>query len=286
MIETEVKLRKNLRDAAEFSQLLKAIKERSSNTQGIDYFPSPGNWGDSLINAGASQILGAGKIDVHPMTRNQMYESDPEQQKGRLALVGGGGGWNRNWPTTASFANDVAERYHHVIVLPSSFDPRLVEGFPRSNTTLVSRAAGASATIADFVCHDLAFYLQVNPTPPVEEIPYPLICLRRDKERNHSSVSPDRNCDISLLGSAENSHFGFLSLVERFGQIYTDRLHVAIAGAILGKQVVLLDGNYGKNAGVHSLSFANNYPNVALAEWSDIDWDKIVGATRIGAPGY
>lgn len=285
-MKSDSRMRKNLREAPEFKQLINTIRELSSDASQIDYFPSPGNWGDSLINAGAAQLFSAWKLDVHSMPRNHMYEHDSADQRSRIALIGGGGGWNRNWSSTISFTNDAIERYRHTVVLPSSFDPQLIADLPRNNVTLISRASGPSASVADFECHDLAFYLQVTQTSSIDEIPYPLICLRRDKERNHASVSPDRNCDISLLGSAESSHLGFLSLIDRFGQIYTDRLHVAIAGAMLGKQVNLLEGNYKKNTGVHSLSLLNNYPNATLMEWQNIDWGTVVGATRIGESGY
>ncbi len=62
-----------------------------------------------------------------------------------------------------------------------------------------------------------------------------------------------------------SAHF-LLRAVGRFEAIRTDRLHVAIAGAVLGKAVVLYPGSYFKNRAVYDLSL-HSYPNVRFASW-------------------
>jgi exopolysaccharide biosynthesis predicted pyruvyltransferase EpsI len=57
-----------------------------------------------------------------------------------------------------------------------------------------------------------------------------------------------------------------LRAIDRFETIRTDRLHVAIAGAVLGKAVVLYPGSYFKNRAVYDFSL-RPYPNVKFADW-------------------
>lgn len=50
----------------------------------------------------------------------------------------------------------------------------------------------------------------------------------------------------------------FLSFIDNFTQIYTDRLHVGIAAAILNKEVTLIDTSQRKVSGVYNLSLREN----------------------------
>lgn len=150
---------------------------------------------------------------------------------------------------------------------------------------MVARGKGPSSAVADLMCHDMAFFADFG-IESQRKLPYPLIALRRDKERSHESVSPDRNWDLSLLGDATHSHKGLLDLICRFPSIYTDRLHIAIAGAVLGLEVHLLDGNYGKNAEVFDLSLRENFSKVTLSAWRDINWSDLTGFNPIGHSGY
>ncbi len=56
----------------------------------------------------------------------------------------------------------------------------------------------------------------------------------------------------------------FLAIADRYDEIRTDRLHVAIAGALLGKRVLLHDNSYGKNRAVWEHSVAGRF---ATVEW-------------------
>jgi exopolysaccharide biosynthesis predicted pyruvyltransferase EpsI len=56
-----------------------------------------------------------------------------------------------------------------------------------------------------------------------------------------------------------------LSTVDNFDVIVTDRLHVAIANALIGKQVYVLDNSYGKLSGVYKGSM-HHLPNIHLCD--------------------
>jgi exopolysaccharide biosynthesis predicted pyruvyltransferase EpsI len=56
-----------------------------------------------------------------------------------------------------------------------------------------------------------------------------------------------------------------LAFLDRFDRVRTDRLHVAILSALLGKEVELHDNAYGKNRAVYEHSMRDRFPHVRLA---------------------
>lgn len=275
--------RRNLRDADEFSRLAAEVKKQSQGRE-IAFYPSPGNWGDSLLNAGARQFFADHQIAFYEVSREQLAKERGRPSRGYLAVIGGGGGWNRNWYSTIDFASTVSREYDHTVVLPSSYDHDLLGEIDRERTTLYTRAAEADWSGTHF-CHDMAFYITLPP-PLGQSLTYPLIAFRRDKERSVGAINPDRNWDLSLLGTAETNYVELLRIVDRFDNIFTDRLHIGIAGAMLGKEVCLYDGNYGKNEAVYRASLQSQFPKVSLRKWDDPALSEITGIKPIGVPGY
>lgn len=55
--------------------------------------------------------------------------------------------------------------------------------------------------------------------------------------------------------------------------ILTDRLHLGISGALLGKEVFLMDNVYGKISGIYEFSLRERFPRVHLLnELSEFPW--------------
>lgn len=127
---------------------------------------------------------------------------------------------------------------------------------------------------------DTAFYLSRDDFNPRAGT-YDLICLRKDQE---SVIFVKAEClrhlqriiiedmrlsqktllavDISLL-----PNFGdFLSLIEDSMRVYTDRLHVAIMAAIIGKNTVLYSNSYFKSKGIFEFSLRTKYPNLKFVD--------------------
>ena len=68
--------------------------------------------------------------------------------------------------------------------------------------------------------------------------------------------------------STENINFAtniMFEFLDHFQTIQTDRLHVAIVSALLGKNVILSDNNYGKVSGVYYQTLYK-FPNVKLIQ--------------------
>jgi exopolysaccharide biosynthesis predicted pyruvyltransferase EpsI len=109
---------------------------------------------------------------------------------------------------------------------------------------------------------EVALYLtKEDLIPYVKKIEkrYQLVAFRRDKEsamRNKIKRDVLDQCsnpiqrDVSVKGSFSE----FVSIVENAEMIFTDRLHVAILGSILGKKVTLFGNKYHKNSGVWEYS--------------------------------
>jgi len=100
-----------------------------------------------------------------------------------------------------------------------------------------------------------------------------LHCIRRDAERGPQPIPYDNvdlprfirhdtlNCSLYHCSRASHELFRVLN---RFDEIRTNRLHVAIASSLLGKRVLLGAGSYFKNEAVYEHSLRGRFPNV---EW-------------------
>ena len=71
---------------------------------------------------------------------------------------------------------------------------------------------------------------------------------------------------VAPEGFARLAARDFLAIADRYDEIRTNRLHVAIAGALLGKRVFMHDNSYGKNRAVWEHSLAGRFPDIA---WRD-----------------
>ena len=97
-----------------------------------------------------------------------------------------------------------------------------------------------------------------------------LSSFRTDSESLGKYSFPD-SIDISHIlrygiyseTAAHYTSFQFLTFLNRYEEIRTDRLHVCIAGALLGKQVQLYPGNYYKCEAVYQHSIRDRFPNVS-----------------------
>lgn len=242
------------------------IENRLGDNESVDFYPNPGNWGDSLINAGTREFFRRSGIGFRERERGELETAGGDSGE-KVAVVGGGGGWCRNWGSTPTFLSEVSAKYRQVILLPTSFE-RDFANLDLDNVVYFSRDRGATPDGALF-CPDMAFcYPFERPLSTIERRVY---FMRTDKERSSESRIPIGNSDISLLGDATVEASGFVELASRFTTVVTDRLHVALAAAMSEREVFLLEGNYGKNWGVFDDRTMVNFPNITKLQWCDLD---------------
>ena len=93
--------------------------------------------------------------------------------------------------------------------------------------------------------------------------------FRKDREKSSIAIPAD-NIDVSArfaYGTQDEAvcHYTtatMLQFLNRFAEIRTNRLHVCISGALLGKKVQLHSNNYFKCKAVYEHSIAHRFPNV------------------------
>lgn len=239
-----------------FKVLRDTILSQSSSA-GVYYLPNKGNWGDALIRQGTLKFLADCGIDFEEITRDGK-DSFEKLEKDKLVLMGGGGSWCNLWDHSIQILEELSRR-HTVIVLPSSYElqPRF------ENTTYFSRDRFESVenVPGSIFCHDMAFYLgrDFYPKKPGRGEGY---FFRTDPESANRIAIPKGNRDISRKGKERSRIEGFFRRINRYEKIFTDRLHVSIAGALLGKEVHLYPGAYFKNLAVLNSSMIGRYEKV------------------------
>jgi exopolysaccharide biosynthesis predicted pyruvyltransferase EpsI len=100
-----------------------------------------------------------------------------------------------------------------------------------------------------------------------------LYALRTDVEKTKAPM-PKNNVDISAIFELSScvpelayiSTRKFLEIIDKHKVIKTNRLHVGIASALLGKEVHLMASNYFKIRAIYEYSIRDKFPNVI---WED-----------------
>jgi exopolysaccharide biosynthesis predicted pyruvyltransferase EpsI len=262
----------NLRQEAVYEELLETIREQGSGRR-ILYAPNVGNWGDGLIHAGTVQFLRDNGVEFTQVTRGKFssirkaLDGTGLRLENTLLISGGGGSFCQAWSGSRNFLDQHAVLFDHVVLMPSTFElPPLEVGPDRITYFARDRFNSQAYVPSSRFCHDMAFYLQLDgfDAPPTIDEGY---FFREDKERHAQSKTPPGNLDLSMLGNHTQPAKPFFQILANYRKIFTDRMHVAIAGSLLGREVILYPGSYHKSADVFQSSIADNYPDTALASW-------------------
>jgi GT2 family glycosyltransferase len=192
-----------------------------------------GNLGDQLIAAGARQLLAGVPYD-------EVSIEEAVRSRGETAVLMGSGAWCGAFHEIMPAALEaLKKRYSRVIVLPSSFDvsvPAVRRALERSKAVVFARERESYRQI-EAICdarlaHDTAFFFDfaayIVPGSGV------LHAYRSDAEATGRSPVNGDNRDISTaLGTLDE----WLWTIARHAEVHTDRAHVMIAAAMLGKRV-------------------------------------------------
>ncbi|MGX9964980.1 polysaccharide pyruvyl transferase family protein [Roseomonas sp. F4] len=259
------------------------------------FLPNSGNAGDSLINMASMHCLERMNIRYKAVGSG----ADVVDQ---TVLLGGGGNFIPAYGTIRKALLNFHDKAKEIILLPHTIrgNEDVLEMLG-PNITLIARdvesyqhALQVATRARVLLGHDMAFHLDAErllrhsdaPTvyqPAFEEAlerhkvnlaalqAKPRVYFaRRDVERAGPIGGAD--ADISAIfafgtwpGKAEMSSWSFLEAIRTAPPIESDRLHVGIGAALLGKDCVLHDNNYGKNKGVWQHSLRHHFPHVAFA---------------------
>lgn len=201
-----------------------------------------GNNGDELIWAGTRALLSGHVyreigIDQLPSAR------------GELAIISGGGAWSRRYNEFMPEALAIAEqRFERVIVLPSTFEvseDRVRAALENTSATVFARELESFGQIQGLcrakLAHDCSFFADLSEYDAPGE--GELNAFRLDDESLELRPVPPGNDDISETAESLES---WLRAIERHAVINTDRAHVMIAGALMGKEVNYAPSSYFK----------------------------------------
>lgn len=253
-----------------FDALAARIKAEAEGRR-VVYIPNPGNFGDGLIRFATKRFLadhGIRHIEVNVGFRGGRYTLTPLLlQRGRhLFLYGGGGAWSDAYGFGHAICRYISRFTDSLIVLPSTYGfvpHRGIRGTLYRRDEFQSRERRPDAPF----CHDMALYLyaigeRYGFAPRADErVGY---LFRRDRESAGQDLPP-QNIDVSEAGNHMSNGCDFLRTVAGYGRIHTDRLHVSIAGAILGGKVRLYRGNYFKIEAIYRSSMTG-IPNISLVD--------------------
>ncbi|MEM8653482.1 MAG: polysaccharide pyruvyl transferase family protein [Pseudomonadota bacterium] len=221
-----------------------------------------GNWGDALILAGQDKFFAdigvkVERIPVQKLSRTKGRKVLLRRYlKRRHAIFTGSGALRKHYLRPEQFLA-ASRQFTKVLVMPSSYpfmidhDPKHMTFWRRDHLESVDAMPGAK------FCHDLAFYLQ----PAAREVSQKVgLFFREDVERASFAI-PEGNIDIS----AEQTHtFDIEPFFDRVGAckvIHTNRLHVGIAGTLLGREVHLYPSANSKLEAVFQASIRPHYDN-------------------------
>jgi GT2 family glycosyltransferase len=228
------------RERVEASRRL--ILEAIGDCEDVTFVRGVGNMGDHLIGSGTRALL-AGR----PYREVSLREVG--RVRGRLALLGGGGAWCEPYHELMPEALPVLERtFDRVVVLPSSFDlsvEAVAQALSRTRAVVFARERESYRqirTVCDArLAHDASFFFDFSPWR--REGRGVLNAWRTDRESSGRHALPARNVDIS---AACESLDEWLWTIARHALVRTDRAHVLIAGALLGKTVEYRASSYHK----------------------------------------
>ncbi|HWF71746.1 MAG TPA: glycosyltransferase [Solirubrobacteraceae bacterium] len=201
-----------------------------------------GNRGDELIWAGTRRLL-----EEHVF--REIGVDELASHEGEVALLAGSGAWCRPYSEFMPRALAIAElRFDRVIVLPSSFDvgeDRVREALARTNATVFAREPRSLQAIAGLcrarAAHDCAFFFDFSRYRT--EGTGTLNAFRTDLEATEGELLMADNDDISVTCTSLEA---WLQAIARHALVRTDRAHVMIAGALMGKEVEFAPSSYPK----------------------------------------
>jgi exopolysaccharide biosynthesis predicted pyruvyltransferase EpsI len=239
-------------------QLLERTIKKNCSTDPVYYLANPGNWGDALIRHGTKVFFKQKGIKYSELVLNKDLELvGPDIDQEGTLIFGGGGAWCKLGNHGYKILTKVKDHFKKIIVLPSTYEGT----FSIPNATFFCRDSYQSKKNlpSALFCHDMAFY--IGKISSIEGSGTGNF-FRIEAESSKKMEIPADNIDLSLRGTHFSEIGPFFEHIVRYSTIHTDRLHVAIASCLLGKEVHLYPGSYFKNKAIYLSSMRGYYPKV------------------------
>jgi len=250
--------------------------------------PNGGNLGDCLIASATIQ-----RLDRSGMPWSLLRGQRKTLARGDVLAYGGGGSlvplYQGGRECIESLLGLARPLELPLFVLPQSIHGHEDLWANVRNATVFCRDAASLRFMSGFghlaalPGHDLATGLDLaaEPFSTVQAIrdahaargeTRPLHAFRADAEAAGAPVAGSLDLSglahppMTSIASIHAHAAAFLAAVATFSEIHTDRLHVAIAGGLLGIPTSLHDNRYGKNRGVFDMTLSGRFPAVRFHE--------------------
>jgi lipopolysaccharide biosynthesis glycosyltransferase/exopolysaccharide biosynthesis predicted pyruvyltransferase EpsI len=248
----------------------------------VIFIPNPGNAGDSLIALGCFETLMAAGISFKVGSWNETYDNAKLVYAGAGNLVG-------QYPHCRTFLRRNMHRNNSILLLPAtvcSEDEVVAAMGP--NVTVMCREPQSYAYVYRtrkickhqvWLAEDMAFYAKADVDRHRARVPTRgvLHCFRTCQQERPGYRLPADNIDLSFTLQRPNNTSDYdvvqatcadlFSAVSDYAEVWTNRLHVAIAAAMVGRTVHLFGSNYWKIQQIYEHSLRARYPDTVL--WHD-----------------
>jgi len=240
--------------------------------QDIIYVPNPGNAGDVLIAYATLQLFD--QLNINYQIHNHTTKFD-----NKVILYGGGGNLINKYGAAQNFLLRNHEN-NQIIVLPHTvygIDDTLKK--LSDNVSIICREKISYEyvkTVSNIkevlLSHDIALLTKIPEIYLGRKTELSANCFRKDAEKT-DIVIPPNNKDYSALTTFLNYQLNnkdtinyvanvFLNSLSIFKTINTNRVHIAIAGILLGSNVNLYNNSYFKCQAIFDHSLKDKYDNI------------------------
>lgn len=273
------------RDAAVDSQVSEFLQDASSRYRKVYFRPNSGNAGDSLINFGFYSIAEKIGLEFQEIIDDSDFDLISDDD---ILLLSGGGNLVPYWDAGSHLVRKLVGYKFPIALLPQSVEGREdIIALLRVQDTIFLRekisydfVLSLNPNCKVLLDHDLAFHSDLGVLERficpdlsyknIRKLAYILYhyvrsrfkrdieVFRADKE-SRLSVKKNKINDISQVArfgtgrreQNECSASWFLRVLSWYEVVETDRLHVFIAGVMLGKKIILHESSYHKIRGVY-----------------------------------
>ncbi|MBO1040395.1 polysaccharide pyruvyl transferase family protein [Brucella pituitosa] len=255
--------------------LLSELRKYSQAT--VRFFPHSGNLGDGLITYATMQLLD--HFGINYTTHRQEERFDDE-----IIFIGGGGNLvEGRYEDVAKLIWEHRET-NRVILFPQSivgYEDIIKETHNNLTVFCRDKVSFEHCTTVDgrndriHLCQDAALYLGPKHFEQAKVIGSGCLNAMRTDGESLGGERDQNNMDISLAWNGDvwtNPAFvraaaiSMAEFVSQYREVKTDRLHVAIMSALLGREVTMYPNNYFKNQAVFEHSIKERFNNVVFEE--------------------
>lgn len=272
-----------------FETLASTLREMNGDRT-LLFVVNHGNWGDALIREGAEAFLKFHGFRYVSVPSNKLMDGavsieDAKRMTGEtdpVMVYNGSGALRPQYDRVAKIAQ-LSHQFSRSLLFPSTFGVAAadfdfsanMQFFVRDQEESLRNCPGAP------FCHDMAFFYTPNRFPkPTRKWG---LFLRDDPESPQDLQIPEGygNFDISQAGRAKTPIHRFMKTLAKYERIYTNRLHVSIGGALLGREVFLSSNDYFKIRAIFNASLADYFPNVHFSETFDLEQLNLQKPSRL-----